>query len=724
MIATAADIERNDDRDAAQRHRERMAEKSRKQYAAVSDIGDIPPVKNPERRARGEHDLHYFMTTYFPHSTGLKPFGKAQINAIKRFESAVLDGGRYLDLEPRGYVKSTRSENGTLWIQLYRHLSFTLFIGANDTQASIGLESIKQELTENELLIEDFPETCYPLVKLENKPQRCASQTYQGDLTHTRWQTDRIVLPTIDGKGGGIIVAAGMMAATRGMRHKRPDGRQARPDFVVIDDPQTDESAHSPVQIAKRMRVLQNSIMRLGGHGHQISAVINATVIAPDDMVDQLADHRKHPEWPAVRASALSKLPSDRAINEHWLGEYKRIRGIYNADDPKGLQKAKMRSTAYYKKHQAVMDEGAVAEWPDIPLELDEISPIQHAMNVWVDDGEDVFWAEIQNKPRRTAVASPLDLNRDELLERKSGYDRGVVPDDRSYVVFHVDVHDELLYWTVAAVGLGFTGEVIGYGTWPEQPSQWFSMRNCKVKLSSVYNAATSEEAIEQGLTDLLSRLMATQWRFADGTTAAISCGLVDAGYKPQEVANAIRTIGSDRILSSRGIGIGPVEKPMEEYDMSPKRVLRCGPDPTKPRWYYPRENVDGGVIRVHFDANFWKDTIAARLTQESADGKWRLFGKSATDHGPYVEHLIAERPEQVTAKGRTVNVWKVQGSADNHWFDTLVGCGVAASIAGAQLPTTRIITQVEPPKPKINPNSSSGNFTPNGMPFFIGARK
>lgn len=706
-----------------QNERNRVATYSRKQYESAAEVGDIPPVVNLERRSAGEFDLHYFLRTYFPHSTGLKPFGGAQINAIKRFEQAVLKGGRYLDLEPRGYVKSTRSENGTLWMMLYRHRYFALFLAANDTMASIAIDSIKQELTENDLLFEDFPEVCHPLRALENKPQRCASQTYQGELTYTKWQSEFIALPTIDGDGGGVISAAGMMAATRGARYKRPDGRQVRPDFVVIDDPQTDESAHSPVQIAKRTRVLTQSIMRLGGHGAQVSAVINATVIAPDDMVDQLADHQKHPEWPAIRSSALSRLPSEDAINKHWLGEYKRIRGIYNPDDPKGLQKAKQRSTRYYLAHQEEMDAGAVAEWPDIPLESDEASPIQHAMNVWVDDGENVFWAEIQNKPKRVAVASPLDLNRDTLLRRLSGFDRGIIPDDRSYVVFHVDVHDELLYWTVAAVGLGFTGDVLAYGTWPDQPSPWFTMRSCKLKLSDIYATSTIEESIEQGVQDLVSKLLSTQWAFTDGMTVPVSCGLVDAGYKPQEVAKAIRAVGSDRVLTSRGIGIGPIEKPMAEYDMSPKRVLRCGPDPTAPRWYYPREHVDGGVYRVHFDANFWKDTLAARLTQVADEGKWRFFGRGRDDHSPYVEHLLAERPVQATAKGRTVNVWKVQGSADNHWFDTLVGCSIAASLAGGQLPTKWIQPVPEPLPNDHSQDDVPGLQTPSGLPFFIGAR-
>jgi hypothetical protein len=65
----------------------------------------------------------------------------------------------------------------------------------------------------------------------------------------------------------------------------------------------------SPTQVAKRMNTLQKSILRLGGHGQKVAAVMNATVIADGDMVDQLADHKLHPEWQAVRVKMLEQMP-------------------------------------------------------------------------------------------------------------------------------------------------------------------------------------------------------------------------------------------------------------------------------------------------------------------------------------------------------------------------------------------------------------------------------
>jgi len=55
-----------------------------------------------------------------------------------------------------------------------------------------------------------------------------------------------------------------------------------------------------------------------------------------------------------------------------------------------------------------------------------------------------------------------------------------------------------------------------------------------------------------------------------------------------------------------------------------------------------------------------------------------------------FAEHLTAEYRVQTEARGRVVDEWKLRaGGPDNHWFDCLVGCGVAASIQGAVLPGT-----------------------------------
>lgn len=713
-------------KDSAARDRERLAQRSRDARSAVADIGEIPPVKDPARRERGRESLVYFLREYFPNSTGRSPLCQEQINVAERLEVALVEEGWVCNIMPRGFIKSTMSENSMLWAMLYGIRSYILFFAGTASLAEKGIDSVKRELLYNERLQEDFPEACYPILKLEGKSIRALTQTYQGNLTNIECKGDTLRLAMIPGAecSGAILEAYGLLAPPRGARYKNEKGENVRPDFSVLDDPQTDDSATSMTQTNKRLDYIHSSISMMGGHGNELSMVCNATIKAEGDLADQLSDPSTDwgENWQSVRVAMLKTLPTN--MDDLWLTDYAKIRRSYDRTDPRGRIKAKFASTQFYKSNRDAMDAGAEATWENIGLEKTEISAIQHAMNILIDKKEATFWSECQNAPLRPSVAAPLHLEKDELLERFNNYGYGVIPAGRSNVVFHVDVHDELLYWTVGAVGQDFTGDAIAWGTWPEQPADWFNLRSAKRTLSQMYTTVDSETAIEHGVRDLLSRLLEYDWAFAERTGLPVSCGLVDAGYKAKQVANAIRALQcGDRVMTAKGIPTGPRKKPMPEYDMSAHRVLRCGPDPAAPRWYYPIEQIDGGVLRVHFDANFWKSVVASRLTQVPDEGAWKLWGDRRQDHGHYVSHLCAERPVQQTAEGRTVNVWEVVSNRDNHWWDTLVGCAVAASMMGCILPSEGAVIQVDDPSPDDNQPKVPRLEAPDGRPFFATAR-
>ena len=63
------------------------------------------------------------------------------------------------------------------------------------------------------------------------------------------------------------------------------------------------------------------------------------------------------------------------------------------------------------------------------------------------------------------------------------------------------------------------------------------------------------------------------------------------------------------------------------------------------------------------------------------------LFGNSADQHRLFAEHLSAEYRVKTEGRGRTVDEWKQRPTrGDNHWFDGIVGCAVAASMQGVAL--------------------------------------
>ncbi|MEL7265539.1 MAG: hypothetical protein AAFP69_12135, partial [Planctomycetota bacterium] len=83
----------------------------------------------------------------------------------------------------------------------------------------------------------------------------------------------------------------------------------------------------------------------------------------------------------------------------------------------------------------------------------------------------------------------------------------------------------------------------------------------------------------------------------------------------------------------------------------------------------------------------------------------------------------------EVTANGRTIDEWKQIASRDNHWLDTLVGCAVAMSLAGMQLPTraaapeTQVI--VRPKAPRVEAGQGRDRSEGGGLrdSFFVTAR-
>ena len=182
------------------------------------------------------------------------------------------------------------------------------------------LDSLMTEFEINEHLAADFPEVCYPIQQLDGIANRCAGQLYHGERTRITWTSNEIVLPTIKGSAAsGIVVrVAGITGRIRGMKYKRPDGRSVRPSLVVIDDPQTSESAGSLEQTRKRIRVLAGDILGLAGPGQKISGIMPCTIIRPGDMADIILNRQTHPDWNGERTKMVYEFPKNMKLWEKY----------------------------------------------------------------------------------------------------------------------------------------------------------------------------------------------------------------------------------------------------------------------------------------------------------------------------------------------------------------------------------------------------------------------
>jgi len=660
---------------------ESLKERARARNAALSlagrDIGELPVVVNPERKARAEGDFRFFCESYFPFTFHL-PWSPDHLKVIAKIEQAVLRGGLFAMAMPRGSGKTSICECACVWAVLYGHRDFVALVGSDEGHAMDMLESIKTELDGNELLLEDFPEVSFPIQCLDGIANRCSGQLYKGQRTHIGWTAREIVLPTMPGSkaSGAIIKVAGITGRIRGMKYKRADGRSARPSLVVIDDPQTDESARSISQCATRESILAGAVLGLAGPGKKIAGVMPCTVIRPGDMADNILSRDRHPEWNGERTKMVYSFPTDEKL---WA-KYAEIRAE-GLRAERGLTEA----TAFYEAHRQAMDEGAVVAWPE-RHNHDELSAIQHAMNLRLQD-ERAFWAEYQNEPLPEDDAPQEDLSADAVAAKFNRLRRGEVPVGANHLTMFVDVQQALLFYVVCAWEADFTGYVVDYGSYPDHRRPFFTLRDAQPTRSQMAKGAGLEGTIYAGLEALTGACLSREWPRDDGAMMRIERCLIDAnwGNSTDVVYQFSRqSAHSAVVMPSHGRFVGASSVPFSEY----RRKLG---DRLGHNWRIPSVQGKRAVRHVVFDTNYWKSFIYARLAVPMGDrGCLSLFGDNANAHRLLAEHLTAEYRVKTEGRGRTVDEWRLRPSAvDNHWFDCLVGCAVAASMQGAVLDGT-----------------------------------
>ena len=658
--------------DAARRSSERSLE--------GRDIGELPAVENQERKESCRNDFKLFCETYFPEVYQLK-WSDDHLRAIAKIQKSVLEGGLFALAMSRGSGKSSLTETAAIWAMLYGHREFVVLVGASESAALEMLDSIKTEFEVNEHIAADFPEVSYPIAKLEGIANRCAGQLYKGERTRITWTANEIVLPTIAGaaSSGVIVRVAGITGRIRGMKYTKPDGRTIRPEFVVIDDPQTSESADSVEQTRKRVRVLAGDILGLAGPGKKIAGIMPCTVIRPGDMAEQILDKTKHPEWNGERCKMIYQFPRNDELWERYAD--------LRADELRECGTFE-RATEFYREHRAEMDEGAVVSWPD-RYNYDVISAIQHAMNLILTD-EAAFWAEYQNEPLPEDLGTDEQLTVDGIVNKLNGHAQRTVPVSANHVTMFIDVQKTLLFYVVCAWDDDFTGYVIDYGAWPDQRRRYFTLGEANPTLQAKFPRSGLEGCLYGGLKALTEDYLSREFTRDDGAAMRIEKCLVDAnwGQSTDVVYQFCRESAfANVIIPSHGKYIGASSKPMSEY----KKAVG---DRVGHNWRMPNIRGKRAVRHVVFDTNYWKSFVASRLLESMGDrGSLSLWGRSSEAHMLFAEHLTAEYRVKTEGRGRRVEEWKMRPEgADNHWWDGLVGCAVAASMTGCVLEGTDVV--------------------------------
>jgi phage terminase large subunit GpA-like protein len=305
-------------------------------------------------------------------------------------------------------------------------------------------------------------------------------------------------------------------------------------------------------------------------------------------------------------------------------------------------------------------------------------------MNLKLQD-EAAFFAEYQNEPLPEVKASDNELTTDQIASKLNRIERQLVPIGANHLTMFVDVQATLLFYAVIAWDDDFTGYLVDYGTYPDQRRPYFTLRDARATLAVATKAGGLEGCIYAGLERLTADCLTREWRRDDGAMLRIEKCLIDAnwGSSTDVVYQFCRQSQfAGIVMPSHGRFVGASSQPFSEYKRKPG-------DRVGHNWRIPNVHGKRAVRHVVYDTNFWKTFIHARLAVAMGDrGCLSLFGETPESHRLLAEHLSAEYRVRTEGRGRIVDEWKQRPErSDNHWFDCVVGCAVAASMQGVALP-------------------------------------
>lgn len=747
--------------EAGQRQRESANRRIHEGNIAIRDIAnneDGPLIDfnsiNWERRLACELDLRLFIETYL--LSTFQMFGKFQgwsgdqLRCISKAQRVFLDGGKFAIAMPRGGGKSTICRATIIWGTAYALRKSCVFIGSSDDRALQTLESVKTIWYRNQLLYQDFPEIAYPIMRLENRWHAAAGQMYKGQPTHVEWKTNCIrypilllrgddakpyldnnprflrYLPEYDGyitdNSWVCVNTTGITGGIRGDAVNHPYTLEVvRPDLVLLDDIQKDQTADSPATCAKMVRLIDGAVQGLAGPGQQIAALMPCTVIREEDVSDTYLDTVKKPDWDGERCSMVISWPDgitdfditmETEEGKHW--------NQYNELRKQSLREFKdiRLATQYYRTNREAMDRNFIVSWSERytkenrnPYNI-ELSAQQHAMNLRL-SSPDTFPSEYQNRGRRLYTGTSLLITPRQLTERVVDVTRRHVMPDCHILTAFIDVQQECNFYTVLGVNTGFDGVITEYGTWPEittrnfikaQTLSWsLSTREFFKAYPHLKDKATRTEGgklrapfeakIYHALRQTVLFLNSLVFVRDDPFMTEMKIKLIGIDTKWGDAGDPIKRFitesGFQNLVPCQGQSFPPIRKQLEEYRHEPGFVFEndIHPHIKEPMWVI-RPNAHGQVY-LQPDTDRAKDFVFSRLgCPLGSPGSIALYQAMPEHHEMFATSVCSEYPEPLITHRLTKNMWQARSGRqnDNDYLDCLVGCCCLASYAGASI--------------------------------------
>lgn len=640
---------------------------------------EIPPCKNPERRAACLEDPELFLKTYFA-ARFYNPFVSHHKHMIQAIVACARDGGDQAIAAPRGDGKSQIAIHMLAYVILKGYCRFPVFVQCTRKLAEKSFKQFKGFWEKNHLLAEDFPEICWPVKCLNGAAQRAAQQHVDGINTEIAWTADSVRFPKVPSSpyGGIAVMYFGLDSAIRGVNDEGE-----RPTFVLIDDPETPDVAANDEQNNKVEVMIDSDIAGLGAPDKPLARMVLTTIQNSHCYSARVTNPRIKPSWDGKRYAMLEVWPDCWTADEstghkqHWH-EYIKLR---QKDQSSGDRYGRS-ATAYYLANQEAMDAGAVISNPYRFLSnlTPDGYPIEHTalqafFNRVADWGIDRVLSELQNDPTDEEEIQTVGLTAGLIATRLSGFQQREIPPSAIACTVGLDLGDRVCHWVKCAWWGRAIGCIVDYG----------------IMETSGLAIRAETEAIQHALlnafpgwrTDLLA---------AECEHAPLFLSLVDSGdgQHSDAVYKFCREAGSP-FFPSKGWDTGRFRIGRDQADGTRQTFLEA---------YAAVQNQKraDAFWMYHINTEYWKQWAHERFltktfdaSQLHNDGSLSLFSppkgkENSRLHFSFSQHIVAEERRTRFLPGRGPKVEWYQRNRNNHYLDALALACAAAGCIGISL--------------------------------------
>ncbi|TXI84798.1 MAG: hypothetical protein E6Q40_08870, partial [Cupriavidus sp.] len=300
--------------DSYQKRLERAAKRSHQGVLARQEIGALPPIKDPERRARCRADLALFAKTYFG-NTFNDPWAFYHLELIKHFMQIIQFGGQRVVAIERGGGKTVLCLVACIWALINGYRKYAVFVGDTATMGKALQTKVVSLIRTSPTLIEDYPELIVFVKATDNRKKlRCEGVPINFTLENSDGQT---IFPDFaDCESCQAVINSTGMTGTggRGNSFVNMKGETIRPDLLLLDDCQNDESARSATSTLHREEKIENSFMGMAGGTTRIAAIMPITVQTNDCLASRYLDRNRHGDWHGMRYEAVPKMPRNMEL--------------------------------------------------------------------------------------------------------------------------------------------------------------------------------------------------------------------------------------------------------------------------------------------------------------------------------------------------------------------------------------------------------------------------